>query len=149
MKLKYISWTIFLITIAYVISFYGDLPDKVAAHFDLDGNPNRYDGKSVFIVMLFIELFVLGLFEVVSNMDPNAMNHPVKLTEENKAFQIKNTLATLHGIGVFVAILMLSIVRYMHQKTINTHYPMIMVNIVLVAMFVFIGWRIYLSFRHQ
>ncbi|SOE21925.1 Protein of unknown function [Spirosomataceae bacterium TFI 002] len=149
MKLNYVSWTIFLITVIYVVFIYGGLPDKVPAHFDLQGNPNRYDGKGAFWGILGIELFVLGIFQLVSKMDPEAMNYPVKLTKENKEFQFKNNQITLQGMGVLIALLILSIVRYMHQKTINPDYPMIIVDILIVSIFVFTGWRIYLSVKNK
>lgn len=149
MKLKLVSWLIFIITVVYVIAIYNDLPAEVPAHFDLQGNPNRYDGKGTFFGILGVELFVLALFHFVSKMNPENMNYPVQLTQENKEFQIKNNQITLNGIGLLIAMLFLSIVRYMHQKTINPDYSMITVDIILISLFTFTGWRVYLSIRNK
>ena len=92
MKLKNnkIDWIIEIICVtlligvaAYLIFHWGSIPDKIPAHYDWEGNIDRWGNKSelIFLPMMswFLYLLITGLQQV-----PLAWNTGVKITEENE-----------------------------------------------------------------
>ena len=45
----------------YTIIVYPSLPDEIPSHYDASGNITSYNGKSMLIVLCFIELFIIAL----------------------------------------------------------------------------------------
>ena len=68
---------------AYLIFHWGSIPDKIPAHYDWEGNIDRWGNKSdlIFLPMMscFLYLLITGLQQV-----PLAWNTGVKITEENE-----------------------------------------------------------------
>lgn len=92
MKLKNnkIDWVIEIMCLtlligvtAYLIFHWGSIPDKIPAHYDWEGNIDRWGNKSelIFLPMMswFLYLLITGLQQV-----PLAWNTGVKITEENE-----------------------------------------------------------------
>lgn len=68
---------------AYLIFHWGSIPDKIPAHYDWEGNIDRWGKKSdlIFLPMMswFLYLLITGLQQV-----PLVWNTGVKITEENE-----------------------------------------------------------------
>lgn len=68
---------------AYLIFHWGSIPDKIPAHYDWEGNIDRWGNKSdlIFLPMMswFLYLLITGLQQV-----PLVWNTGVKITEENE-----------------------------------------------------------------
>ena len=68
---------------AYLIFHWGSIPDKIPAHYDWEGNIDRWGNKSdlIFLPMMswFLYLLITGLQQV-----PLAWNTGVKITGENE-----------------------------------------------------------------
>lgn len=92
MKLKNnkIDWVIEIMCLtlligvtAYLIFHWVSIPDKIPAHYDWEGNIDRWGNKSelIFLPMMswFLYLLITGLQQV-----PLAWNTGVKITEENE-----------------------------------------------------------------
>ena len=48
---KYLIWPIALVPLVYLLSIWQSLPEEMAMHFDLKGNPDRYGNRSELLVM--------------------------------------------------------------------------------------------------
>ena len=68
---------------AYLIFHWSSIPDKIPAHYDWEGNIDRWGNKSdlIFLPMMswFLYLLITGLQQV-----PLVWNTGVKITEENE-----------------------------------------------------------------
>ena len=116
---------------AYLIFHWGSIPDKIPAHYDWEGNIDRWGNKSdlIFLPMMswFLYLLITGLQQV-----PLVWNTGVKITEENEERvyrTLKYMLETLKMI--VVADLTYITVHSLMGKSLSGWFTMI----VLVAVF--------------
>lgn len=116
---------------AYLIFHWGSIPDKIPAHYDWEGNIDRWGNKSdlIFLPMMswFLYLLIIGLQQV-----PLVWNTGVKITEENEERvyrTLKYMLETLKLI--VVADLTYITVHSLMGKSLSGWFTMI----VLVAVF--------------
>lgn len=116
---------------AYLIFHWGSIPDKIPAHYDWEGNIDRWGNKSdlIFLPMMswFLYLLITGLQQV-----PLVWNTGVKITEENEERvyrMLKYMLETLKLI--VVADLTYITVHSLMGKSLSGWFTMI----VLVAVF--------------
>jgi len=103
-KLLWIFSILFLIYQVY--SSYSYLPERMATHFDMSGNPNGWSSKNSFFVTWYIMIFFMnGIFYLISKIIhkiPESMiNIPNKRywfeTEERKKESINRAIAILPG----------------------------------------------------
>jgi uncharacterized membrane protein len=79
---KILIWPIAIIPMIYLAVIWKSLPEKVAMHFDLRGNPDRYGNKSELLLMVAILCIMsIGLFFILSNI---YRIDPKKYAVENK-----------------------------------------------------------------
>lgn len=79
---KIFIWPIAIIPMIYLASIWKSLPEKIALHFDLQGNPDRYGNKTELLVMAgVLALMSIGLFFLLSNI---YKIDPKKYAVENK-----------------------------------------------------------------
>lgn len=116
---------------AYLIFHWGSIPDKIPAHYDWEGNIDRWGNKSdlIFLPMMswFLYLLITGLQQV-----PLVWNTGVKITEENEERvyrTLKYMLETLKLI--VVADLTYITIHSLMGKSLSGWFTMI----VLVAVF--------------
>ena len=116
---------------AYLIFHWGSIPDKIPAHYDWEGNIDRWGNKSdlIFLPMMswFLYLLITGLQQV-----PLVWSTGVKITEENEERvyrTLKYMLETLKLI--VVADLTYITVHSLMGKSLSGWFTMI----VLVAVF--------------
>ena len=80
--LKILVWPIAVIPLVYLLVIWGSLPEKIAIHFDLQGNPDRYGNKTELLIMAgILTLMSIGLFFILSNI---YKIDPKKYAVENK-----------------------------------------------------------------
>lgn len=116
---------------AYLIFHWGSIPDKIPAHYDWEGNIDRWGNKSdlIFLPIMswFLYLLITGLQQV-----PLVWNTGVKITEENEERvyrTLKYMLETLKLI--VVADLTYITIHSLMGKSLSGWFTMI----VLVAVF--------------
>ena len=51
---KYIIWPLAVVPLIYLFGIWKELPEEMAIHFDLKGNPDRYGNKSELLVMVAV-----------------------------------------------------------------------------------------------
>jgi len=83
-----------ILTWAFLISYYNDLPAKVPRHFNTLGRPDGFDAKSI-LVGVPVLASVIFLCMSLGLRFPHAFNYFVQITDENAERQYKNlTLMT-------------------------------------------------------
>ena len=123
----------FLVYLSYLFSFlilvlgvyaYLHLPQKVAVHFDLHGNPDRYGNKAeilvislvFFIVSFLFSFFVQKRYALLKNF-PYLINIPAfylyaqKMSEDRQAYWVAQYFEFL-ALIMFMTNLMLLILEY-------------------------------------
>jgi uncharacterized membrane protein len=106
--LKKIVWLIIVVPLIYLAIVWKKLPDKIATHFDIHGNADKYDSKNEFLVFMGIMLIVsIGTYLLLTNI---YRIDPKKYAAENKdrlgkiAFALNIFLAAIEIIVIYIGI---------------------------------------------
>ena len=94
-KLDRIDWMLEAVTFVFLVVMigiallaYGELPETIPTHFNLQGKADGFSGKSGILVMPGIGLLLyVGL--IVVNRFPHIFNYPVEITAENAERQYR------------------------------------------------------------
>ena len=97
-----------ILLIAFPLFYFNQLPDMVPTHFDMSGNPDRFDKKSsLFIVPVIGTLLYLFLHFLSRN--PHTFNYGVKITAENAAYQYRIGVRLTRMINALTMVLLASL----------------------------------------
>ncbi|MFT4412306.1 DUF1648 domain-containing protein [Fredinandcohnia humi] len=66
----------------FIIFSWNELPDRVPAHFNAAGEPDRWGGKGSVLVLPIVATFLLKT-TMILNKFPHIFNYPVEVTKEN------------------------------------------------------------------
>lgn len=110
--LEWTGWIFAAISWILVIKCYQQLPESIATHFDMNGNPDDYGSKNnLFILPAIGTALYAGL--IILCRKPHLFNFPVTITEENaadayrsaaRALRLTN-LAAITGISYLVYVI--------------------------------------------
>ncbi len=98
----------------YVIMEYNSLPDQIPAHFDLEGNPTRYDTKNIIWLIPCMVTLMHVVITIVSSI-PHKHNYLVEITEENAFAQYQLSARLTRTMKLSVALVFFMIVWEMAQ----------------------------------
>ena len=100
-------WLVVIIPVIYLALVWNSLPEKIAMHFDLQGNADKYDSKNEFLWFLMIMVAVsIGMYLLLTNM---WRIDPKKYAAENKgrlqkiAFALVVFLAAIQCIVIYIS----------------------------------------------
>ena len=74
-----------LLLFGYLISIWGNIPDKIPSHYNAAGVVDSYGGKGSILIMPIVGAGLYIMMTVVSFF-PSVWNTPVKITEKNYLF---------------------------------------------------------------
>ena len=104
---KFLIWPVALIPIAYLAVIWESLPEKMAMHFDLKGNADRYGSKTELLVMVAVfSAMVIAIYFVLSNI---YKIDPKKYAADNKD--------RLHRMGFAIAVFMAALSCFIIYST--------------------------------
>jgi uncharacterized membrane protein len=107
---KFLIWPVALIPIAYLAVIWQSLPEKMAIHFDLKGNADRYGSKTELLVMVAVfSAIVIVIYFALSNI---YKIDPKKYAADNKD--------RLHRMGFAIAVFMAAISCFIIYNTSGT-----------------------------
>lgn len=90
-----------LVSIAGLIYYYPDLPDRVATHYNFAGEPDGYGEKSTMIILVVVQLVMfLGLLMITRI--PHQFNYLVKITEENAERQYSIAIKMIRSLNAII-----------------------------------------------
>ena len=134
--------------IAVPIFYYGDLPDQVPIHFNMNGDPDNWSGKKMVFLMPLIGTFLAGLMYYLKDK-PELYNYPVPVTEENKEklFEIGKQMILVLNVLI---VLLFNYINFISIKTglndqegLHPYFGFVLVGFFLCFMGYYI-WR----FKH-
>ncbi len=86
--LEYSALIVLIATWGFTIYHFNKLPDIIATHFDLNGNPNGFGSKfTIWLLPIIITLVYILIY--VLNRYPHKFNYLTKITEQNASKQYK------------------------------------------------------------
>ena len=104
--LNRIVWLVVIVPIVYLALVWNSLPEKIAMHFDLQGNADKYDNKNGFLWFLMTMVAVsVGMYLLLTNI---WRVDPKKYAAENKgrlqkiAFALVVFLAVIQCIVIYI-----------------------------------------------
>ena len=104
---KFLIWPVALVPIAYLAVIWQSLPEKIAMHFDLKGNPDRYGNKTELLVMVAVlSAMCIAIYFVLSNI---YKIDPKKYAADNKD--------RLHRMGFAVAVFIAALTCFIIYNT--------------------------------
>jgi uncharacterized membrane protein len=151
-KIGFVWGLIFLTTLVYLSFIESSLPDRLAVHFDIAGNPNGFQTKSVFISTFYCFTFLMNglffsLFWLLDRLPTQLINIPWKdywfATDERKVVAFEKLRSVMGLTGIFVCTSFLFMVQVIYQA--NTSNPLLYVPInggvfaILILSVFFIG----------
>ena len=98
-------WVIVIGMFVVNLYIYSDLPDKIPAHFSLDGTVNRYDDKSFIWLMPIISLVLCYVMSTITKY-PHSFNYTEKITEENAEIHYKAGSKMMRFVNLSMAVLL-------------------------------------------
>lgn len=99
---KYFKWLIWLVALipgVYLAASWNSLPENVALHFDLKGNPDRYGDKTELVVVVAVlSLMTVGIYFLLSTI--------YKIDPKRYAAENKDRLQRMgFAVGIFMSAL--------------------------------------------
>ena len=104
---KYLIWPLALVPLVYLFSIWQNLPEEMAMHFDLKGNPDRYGNKSELLVMAA----VLSAMSIVIYF---ALSNIYKIDPKKYAADNKDRL---HRMGFAIAVFIIALTCFIIYST--------------------------------
>jgi uncharacterized membrane protein len=143
--LEIIATIILITTWYYAIDTYNSLPDMVAMHFNLNGEPDGYSHKSG-IWALPIVSAILWLLLSIINQFPHAFNFPYALNSSNIERQYKMAQRFMRIVKIWVCIIFLFAIHTTIQTSQNINYRMNFDILVLLAsIIIFMAVYLYIA----
>jgi uncharacterized membrane protein len=103
--LEFIALAAILFMVAYLLSHYGGLPDKIPTHFGPGGQPDAYGPKATIWILPIIAILTFSIFNIL-NQKPHLFNYPTKITEENAFDQYRFATRMMRFINAAISAFM-------------------------------------------
>src|SRR5690349_12679127 len=104
-----------IITVGFMLTWYNDLPDTIARHYNAAGEPDGFGEKSILYMLIGVPLLTY-LILTVGLRFPHAFNYPFEITETNAEQQYRNATLMVRVIKTFLVL----IFGYLTYATIKT-----------------------------
>lgn len=93
-----------LLQVYLIFQHWQVLPERIPTHYNFAGKPDAYGSKTT---LLFLPLIGAGLFILLTvvGLNPQSMNLPVKVTEENRELVYTQAIRFIHFLRLLIGIL--------------------------------------------
>ncbi|MBK1810969.1 DUF1648 domain-containing protein [Clostridium sp. YIM B02505] len=87
--LEIVSIAAIIVVIGLLTAYWDDVPQRIATHFDIRGNPDDWGSKNTLLIIPIMSVFFYVLLTTVSKF-PHIFNYVVDISELNARFQYSN-----------------------------------------------------------
>ena len=109
-KIILAGWGLVGLHFILVLSFFFELPDTIATHFNLAGKADGFGSKNDIWAMPLLNLIMFyGMTLIATKMKPWNYNYPTKVTEKNAPILYAMSIRMLIYINLIIALLFLII----------------------------------------
>jgi uncharacterized membrane protein len=109
-KLILAGWLIVGLNFILALTFYFQLPEIIATHFNLKGEPNGYSSKdSIWIIPILNLILYYGMTQIATKIKPWNYNYPTKVTEKNAPALYTMSIRMLVWLNLGIALVFLVI----------------------------------------
>jgi uncharacterized membrane protein len=93
-----------LLQVYLVFQHWQFLPERIPTHYNFAGVPDAHGSKTT---LLFLPLIGAGLFVMLTvvGLNPQSMNLPVKVTEENRELVYAQAVRFIHFLRLLIGVL--------------------------------------------
>lgn len=93
-----------LLQVYLVFQHWQFLPERIPTHYNFAGEPDAHGSKTT---LLFLPLIGAGLFVMLTvvGLNPQSMNLPVKVTEENRELVYAQAVRFIHFLRLLIGVL--------------------------------------------
>lgn len=87
-----------------LMQYWSDLPERLPMHYNFRGEPDSYGSKSsiLFLPLIGVSLFIMMTFVA---LNPQSMNLPVKVTDENREQVYAQGVRFVHILRLLISVL--------------------------------------------
>lgn len=120
-----LAWgLVFLTMFSYLFFIQDSLPERLAVHFGVSGQPNGFQSKDVFVITfrsytLILNALFLGLFLFMNRLLMSLINIPWKsywsATEERMAEARRKVQSVMGLVGIFICVIFLITEHIIYQ----------------------------------
>lgn len=129
-NLLLLGWILVALNLLLVFSFYNDLPDTIAIHFNLKGEADGYGNKNTIWMLPILNIVLYyGMTVIITKVKPWYYNYPTKVTPQNAPKLYASAISMMVWVNVSIAILFLLI---------SVHVILIAKNVTTINL----GWLI-------
>ena len=137
--MKKLMWILAFIPTAITLFYYNQLPDIIPAHFDFNGNVDRWGNKIESLLLpLIILLLTIVMHFTINSIEKKALkaSSEKELMEMNSVIKVMKFIAILENIifGILNCLLLICFMR----KEINTasimKYSLMLIGIMLIIL---------------
>ena len=116
LKKESIIWPLLILPIVYIIYVWGQLPDRIPIHFDLQGEANGWGSKYTIFLLPLMNIGIYLLFLFLPSVDPKRKDD----TEFNSMFYKIRLVLILFLTGMCILATQAAIKGYMNKEV--SHY---------------------------
>ena len=106
-SLTRIVWIVILLPVIFLAIVWNKLPEKIAMHFDFQGNADKYDSKNEFLLFMGIMFIVsIGIYFLLTNIyriDPKRNAAENKGHLQKIAFALVVFLSAIECLVIYIA----------------------------------------------
>ncbi|NNM19161.1 MAG: DUF1648 domain-containing protein, partial [Croceitalea sp.] len=78
------GWILVALNLLLVFSFYFELPETIAIHFNLKGEADGYGSKNIIWILPILNIVLYyGMTVIATKVKPWNFNYPTKVNEKN------------------------------------------------------------------
>ena len=143
-----VGYGVFIVGVLYSIISLSTLPSEVPIHFNFVGEADGWGSKYVLLVLPLIGIVTVLALEAVEKR-PHIHNYPQYMNEANvrQFYEVSVRTSNLIKNGTLLIFGLLQIEIVQSAKSAQFTFGVTLVRVIVVALFVPIGWHIYSSIQ--
>jgi uncharacterized membrane protein len=144
-KLILAGWLLIAANFIIILIAYAAMPETIATHFNLKGEPNGYSSKdSIWIMPILNLILYYGMNQITTKIKPWNHNYPTKVTEKNapKLYGMSIRMLTWLNLSITALFLFITIqiiaLGYSQDNIRFSWLTMVFVGLITLLPFVYI-----------